>query len=421
MKMTVSPTARWQPLRWLFLQSKSDFDRNRSLVLRDLVQGAEAYAFVGVVCLWGRGWPNYHTNLTLAENIKRAHGDADFFDVIYFEQAMPDVAGFQASRTVLVSSQPSCPQKVRDADGRTCGDQLSRRKADIVAIGNAQETLTNQELHSISTESVLVHWPAMASPAAAVGIESAARPVDVLLLRSAASFEAETPEWLGPSISSATFDMQNLGAEWPAHGGSQGASTQLAELLQHLKTAKIVITDTTPRKYWVPEFSHALMAGTLIISDVPGENARILRRYGVVITSGQTRAELRVLVGRWLENDAGRVAKVQAGAVGMWTTLSIDGPNHLVLWGMALITSDCGLLASIGQAFAAQNLGPASFFDLVSETYYEVISSPFGEDLVGKKFLHPFSVQVRAQHGLSSDTMALITSGCGATRSLSIK
>ena len=37
--------------------------------------------------------------------------------------------------------------------------------------------------------------------------------------------------------------------------------------------------------------------------------------------------------------------------------------------------------------------------DSLTESYYEVLSPPFGEGLVGKKFLHPFFVGCRADGG----------------------
>eukprot|EP01051_Picozoa_sp_SAG22_P009061 SAG22_NODE_728_length_7596_cov_342.279178_1_plen_973_part_00 len=368
--------SRWQPLRWLFLQSKDVFDHSASLVMRDLVTGAKSYAFIddGASRLWGPGWLGYADNQSVVENVQRVYGDPEYFDLVYFEEdfvSKPAVGEeLEASRTVVVTSQQSCPESLQTDHGLTCAGLLQGRNADIVAIGNAQELLTNTELHSLSTRSLLLHWPHMASPGpggAVSDLSEAPRRIDVLLLRGAADMETATPGWLGQLgsrlVATKTFDASKLGTERPRRGHDSGAPG-MSELVALLQVSKIVITDTTARRYWVPELSHALMAGALVISDLPGENKRAFRKHGVEAPSKSTAKDLRGLVSYWLEHDAERLAKVRAG-----------------------------------QTFARRHLGSHSFFDLISESYYEVVSPPFGERLVGKKFLFPFSVQCRADGG----------------------
>ena len=156
------------------------------------------------------------------------------------------------------------------------------------------------------------------------------------------------------------------------HLGWPCAASESALRALQIQSAKIVLTDSSPRRYWVEEYGHALMASTLIISDTPGENRRVLRNFGVEVCdrlaetvanvnsqkcpkftrvialrlqvrgadpgtpTGQ--AALQRHVGRWLGDDAGRLAKVRAG-----------------------------------RAWAALNMGPAAFLDLLTETYYEVV------------------------------------------------
>ena len=52
-----------------------------------------------------------------------------------------------------------------------------------------------------------------------------------------------------------------------------------------------------------------------------------------------------------------------------------------------------------GLRFSKLNLGPATFLETLTESYYEVVSPPYGEGLVGKKFPWAYTVMCRSDGG----------------------
>jgi hypothetical protein len=164
----------------------------------------------------------------------------------------------------------------------------------------------------------VVHAPSFGSPRA-VHTQADGRTVDVLLLRRAAVAEVRHPSWLGEQISVATFDILALEEAWPHPSATVGpASLEAERFLALLKSAKIVLTDSSARRYWVTELSHAFNAQALVISDEVGENRRLLQTFGVEVkamdyeTPGG-RATIASTVRYWLEHATERLAKVQAG------------------------------------------------------------------------------------------------------------
>jgi hypothetical protein len=46
---------------------------------------------------------------------------------------------------------------------------------------------------------------------------------------------------------------------------------------------KLVVTDSTTRRYWTEEMTQSLLAGALLVSDAPSENRRAFRQFCVEV------------------------------------------------------------------------------------------------------------------------------------------
>jgi len=233
----------------------------------------------------------------------------------------------------------------------------------------------------LSRSMLLVHTPPFAAESASAAVGTDARSVDVLLLRNFAAGSGSTAaaEWTSAGLTTETFDMSRLVQSPSELAPSPSPSTAPAsaaweELRAVLGRTKLVLTDTTTRRYWTPELSYAMAAGALVLSDAPNENRRVFRHCSVELPPGTVPKQaggsppgaIRELVRHWASagQAAARKAKVDAGL-----------------------------------RFSKLNLGPATFLETLTESYYEVVSPPYGEGLVGKKFPWAYTVMCRSDGG----------------------
>ena len=371
--------SRWRPTRWLFLQSQADKAARAEPWFGQLLAAAKAHSsFILEAVEWGPGFPEWNmdavaevTGGVLGANIAAKYGSAQHFDVIFYHGAglKDDLTGpYESLRTVVMTAERACATE-------TCAMRLANGKPNVVALGNPHEMSASKPLNGLSRKSLLVHTPTIvAEPDPQAGMDTAARPTDVLLLRKFAG-----TDWANTGLKTETFDVTRLvqaPSELPAGPAvveGTAASAAWDELSGMLKRSKLVLTDSTTRRYWTPELSYALGSGAVVVSDPPNENRRIFRHAGVELPPGT----------------------VPASAGSLPT-----GVKDLVkLWASSEKAQARADKAAYGATFARMNLSPTAWLETLLESYYEVISPPYGEGLVGKKYPWAHTVTCRSDGG----------------------
>jgi hypothetical protein len=347
--------SRWKPTRWLFLQTMGDKSSRVEPWFEQLVAAAKAHSqFILEAVEWGPGFPEWEATGgggeaggILGSNIKKKYGSAEYFDVVFYHGAgLPArlTEPYTSLRTVVMTTERACA-----TDG--CGRRLAEGKPTVVALGNPHEMTVSKTLNSLSARALLVHTPMItAEPTAAgnVGQDTATRATDVLLLRKFAD-----TNWASTGLKTETFDMSRLVQApselppGPAPANGAAATAAWDELRAMLARAKVVLTDSTPRRYWTPEMSYALAAGATIISDAPNENRRVFRHSGVELPVG-TVPERQVPAGSPVP----------------------DGVLELVkVWASDAKAQARADKAAAGGKFARLNLSPTAWLETLLESY----------------------------------------------------
>ena len=369
--------ARWgagtRALRVLLLQQRQTGGATDTLYPR-LVRAVEAgYQYIQPLTIWGPGYDGYDQQHALAANIAARFGHEDHFDMIVTTGGTlgAETAIYKERRTVVVVRRTNCvigadsPQFSGESQpDQNCEALLSAHRPSIVLLGNPFELLYNDQLTNLSTDALMVHTPRVGSQLERVhfvGSHAAMgelrRATDVLLVRK--------PD--GPSH--------------PLHGRWKQVAEQLrqsgytveeytvgaapsVELFEKMQQAKMVLTESTSRRYMPPEWEDALTAGCLVLSDMPAERMREFRRFSVPVRREAPAADLVGTVEKWFHDTATREEKTMEGA-----------------------------------RWAVQNASPEHYLDDLMESYWEVVKQPYGEGLVGKKFPWSFQASCRSDGG----------------------
>ena len=377
--------SRWQPLRWLFLSKRPQIVQNvqgpgsRTWFGELLMTAHSRRSIVSMAVEWGPGWVGWDDSLDnnsaggiLGANLAKRFGSSEHFDVIFYHADIADdlTAGYAKLRTVVMTAQQACATAA-------CARRLSAGHPNVVALGNPHEMVESKELDRLSHSSLLVHTPPFARPprASLAPPKESVRSVDVLLLRS---FASGVGSWASSALVVETFNMTRVQSWAPSELATKQVSdvdaTAIDELHAVLHRTKLVLTDTTDRHYWTPELSYAMAAGAVVVSNTPRENSRVFRHCSIELP----------LEHIPLENGGATLITVKQLAL-LWAS-----PERAV----ALRKK-----ADAGHRFWRMNLTPDAFLDAMMESYFEVVSPPYGEGLVGKKFPWAFSVTCRSDGG----------------------
>ncbi len=286
--------SRWKPTRWLFLQTMADKSNRAEPWFDQLIAAAAAHTqFILEAVEWGPGFPEWTDDApsgarggTLGFNIQMKFGSPEYFDVIFYHGAglSPSfTAQYETLRTVVMTTERACATA-------GCGSRLQAGKPNVVALGNPHEMTVAKSLDTLSTNALLVHTPmitAVPTRTGQVGQDTATRPTDVLLLRS-----FKSTDWKSTGLKAEWFDMSRL-VQAPSELADDSVSVPdvaakgaWGELSAMLARSKLVLTDSTPRRYWTPELSYAMAAGAVVLSDAPSENRRVFRHCGVELPRG---------------------------------------------------------------------------------------------------------------------------------------
>jgi hypothetical protein len=202
-----------------------------------------------------------------------------------------------------------------------CGAELTAHKPSIVLMNSAFETLyaAKQQVdlkatvrgshHELSQKALLVHTPSVAPHLSEVGefASDGSRTLDVLLVTkpsAAGGLYSLHPRWVEAA---AALRAAGLTVEETTAGGGS------AQMMTQLKRAKVVLTETTSRRYKPPEWEDALGSGCLVMSDMPGERMREYRRFSVVVPRDAKAPALTELVQKWVADAAARGVKTKEG------------------------------------------------------------------------------------------------------------
>jgi hypothetical protein len=277
--------SRWQKLRWLLLLSKTDAEQTFDFSVSYLEEAAREYPHADIV-RWGPGVQGYNSAISLQSNILERFGSAEHFDIIFFSVhstvtvTPAELRAYGNSRTVVIISRFDCPPVKRidncffhNCRYETCAESLAEYKPDIVALGNPHEVVHNGDLHTLSTNALIVHvpsWGSGQSQGHAAPDASTDRPIDVLVLRRrgdslpdvrGASFDRV----LGRQIIIKNFELwRDQDSRLPATGEHSLAASASVELTELLWRSKLVVTDSTTRRYWTEEMTQALLGGALV-------------------------------------------------------------------------------------------------------------------------------------------------------------
>lgn len=366
--------SRWKPTRWLFLQTMGDKAGRVEPWFDQLVAAAASHAqFILEAVEWGPGFPEWVDDTpteslggALGFNINKKFGSVEHFDVIFYHGVgLPPsfTAGYETLRTVVVTTERACA-----TDG--CGSRLLEGKPNVVALGNPHEMTVAKVLNTLSTRALLVHTPMIAvGPAVAgqVSPDTATRPTDVLLLR-----RFETTDWKFTGLKTESFDMSRL-IQAPSElaaalAPSVGDKAAWKELSAMLARSKLVLSDSTPRRYWTPELSYAMAAGAVVVSDAPSENRRVFRHCGVELPLGS-------VPGRLPPGSPAPAAVVEL----------------VKLWASDAKAQARAEKAAAGERFARLNLSPTAWLETLLESYDARLAQLLCSVALGRTRL-PFAV-----------------------------
>jgi hypothetical protein len=157
--------SRWRKLRWLLLLSKTDAEQTFDFSVSHLEEAAREYPHAEFV-RWGPGVQGYNPAISLQSNILERFGSAEYFDIIFFSAhstatvAPAELRAFHGnSSTMVIISRFDCPPVKRISYYQTCAESLAEYKPDIVTLGNPHEVVHNGDLHTLSTNALIVHVP----------------------------------------------------------------------------------------------------------------------------------------------------------------------------------------------------------------------------------------------------------------------
>eukprot|EP01043_Picozoa_sp_COSAG02_P033810 COSAG02_NODE_2327_length_9127_cov_2.645990_1_plen_905_part_00 len=335
--------SRWKPTRWLFLQTMEDKSNRAEPWFDQLVVAAAAHTqFIMEAVEWGPGFPEWTDDAptdarggALGFNIKNKFGSPEYFDIIFYHGAglSPSfTAQYEALRTVVMTTERACATE-------GCGSRLLAGKPNVVALGNPHEMTTAKNLDTLSTRALLVHTPMITvvpTGAGQVGQDTATRATDVLLLRN-----FKSTDWKFTGLNAESFDMSRL-VQAPSElavDGSLGpgvaAKGAWEELSAMLARSKLVLTDSTSRRYWTPEVSYAMAAGAVVVSDAPSENRRVFRHCGVELPVGTVPTQpppadspapagVVELVKLWVSDGKAQARADKAAAGGQFARLNLS-------------------------------------------------------------------------------------------------
>eukprot|EP00727_Mastigamoeba_balamuthi_P000006 m51a1_g10001 hypothetical protein (437) ;mRNA; r:76748-78238 len=91
------------------------------------------------------------------------------------------------------------------------------------------------------------------------------------------------------------------------------ADAEARKFVELLEDAKIVLTDSSKRKYAVRKYMEIAAAGALIIGDIPGEREEEFRRFVVELQPNSTDDEIVSTVRWWLEHKEERLRRAAIG------------------------------------------------------------------------------------------------------------
>ena len=91
------------------------------------------------------------------------------------------------------------------------------------------------------------------------------------------------------------------------------ANEEARKFAQMLRDAKIVLTDSSRRKYAVRKYAEIAAAGALIIGDIPGEREEEFRKYVVELTWNATDNDIIKTVSWWLSHKEERIKRARIG------------------------------------------------------------------------------------------------------------
>ena len=302
--------SRWRPLRWLLLQTKAAATTAADPSYRRLVAQSD-HPYLKVIEHWGPGFAEYDESRALAENIKTKFGELDFFDVILTDDDWPkpaETAAFHARRTVVVVRRLECVQK------SDCAESLRAHSPSIVLLGNPFEAMYNAELTDLSTRSLIVHQPRFSVHADLS--QPGEKATDVLLVRRPGQNAESYPmmeRWatVCASLKTAGKEVEVFDVAAPTEGADAAAADE--ELAGRIRRAKIVLGSAGAARYAPADWEEALVAGALVVSDMPYDRVREFRRLSVEVAADASAEQLQAVVEQWLGDGAGRLAKVQEG------------------------------------------------------------------------------------------------------------
>ena len=101
------------------------------------------------------------------------------------------------------------------------------------------------------------------------------------------------------------------------------AEEESVKYTRMLRNSKIVLTDSSRRKYAVRKYSEIAAAGALIVGDIPGEREEEFRKYVVELNSNSTDSQIIETVRWWLDHEKERIERASIGrsiAVSKYTT-----------------------------------------------------------------------------------------------------
>jgi len=307
-------------LRVLFLTHRYEYTSFMDRSFYYQYEAARRHPDVEAV-LWGWGLPEYDNARTLRENLVRRYGSV-YFDVIFL------FGHVNATEVKAIGDAGEAVVAFREFE---CFDFHCLRTLLPYGVHVFQLSyMVDMPLYlNYSFRRVVMHSPHCAEPSVFFAPPSLPGRHGALLIGAISEAYPLRQRWKqlidGGRLPAASqyrhpgyFQMTleeavDGGRPWQPSDDAHVAARnrQVADYASAMHQAKVLLFDSSTYKYPLMKFIEGVMAGCLIISDLPNDRPELFAQLVVPVDPGATDEELVDIVCYWLTHDQERIARVR--------------------------------------------------------------------------------------------------------------
>lgn len=277
---------------------------------------AREHPRVDEAILWGLGLPGYQANSTLLDNIMKRFGSIDYFDAIFLFGSMiknDEVA--ELTKVGVLSS-------IRQFE---CFDNLCRPfvLSNNCSVYQTSYMIDMHQYKDLSFDRVIIHSPHCADAdtfqGRLVGKENKAVLVgaisDAYPLRKRWKQLIDTGKLDAVHLKHPGYwqeDPNGYPSAWSSHHDAllKRADQQVSTYAETLKKYSICLMDASVYKYALMKYVEAMMAGCLIVADLPDDNPDFFSRHVIKVDIDMSDGDLLDTIKYWQNHHHERFKKI---------------------------------------------------------------------------------------------------------------